>query len=99
MITATQYIGEDASVRLVGEVSKVDGDDFWLRYNGGAIKVDAGGIDMPKGSLSAGDKVVVTGKVDDHFFTEKDIDASSITRINMYAVSYTHLTLPTNREV
>jgi len=56
-----------------------------LRYKGGTIKVDTNdywpnlfSADAAE-ALRTGDRVMVTGLVDDNFFTAKEIDANNIT--------------------
>ena len=51
--------------------------------------------------VGVGNAIVdVLAEVDDHFIYEHDLARGSMTLIDRArAVSYTHLTLPTNREV
>jgi uncharacterized protein YdeI (BOF family) len=75
-------------VTISGELKDfVDKDSFRMSYWGGDMLVDVndGRPDLfknnMKDNLNIGDKVVVSGIVDDHTFSEKEIDASNISVI------------------
>lgn len=85
--TATQYFGEGSNIMLSGIVSQVDGEDFWLRYSGGTIKVDGEKLDLPDNRLRVGDRVSVQGEIEDPFFQNKQIEARTITFVDMYPVT------------
>ncbi len=92
--TALSAKAEDAMlvdktyVTISGELKEfVDKDSFRMSYWGGDMLVDVndGRPDLfknnMKDNLNIGDKVVVSGIVDDHTFSEKEIDASNISVI------------------
>lgn len=78
-------LNDNAYVTLSGTVGEItDADEFMLKYKGYRIQVDTNdywpnlfGKDAIQ-VLKPGDKVTVTGKVDDNWFTKKEIDATSI---------------------
>lgn len=75
------YIQPDGTwVNLSGTVESVSADSFRLNYDGGAITVemDDGDRDADGYKLVKGDKVTVTGAVDDDFFGSDSIEASSV---------------------
>ncbi len=83
--TDPQALRNDSYVTLSGTIGKVlDGDEFMLKTAEGDIKIDTndtwpGLFDNAAGTfLKQGDKVTVTGQVDDNYFTAKEIDAYSI---------------------
>lgn len=84
--TATHYVGEGSQVMLSGVVTKVEGDDFWLRYGNGTIMVDGDKLDLPDNRIAVGNRVMVRGEVNDPLFQKKQIEASSVTVIDMYRV-------------
>lgn len=79
---------DDSYITLSGTVgSMVDQDEFYLNYGKGRVKVDTNdkwpNMFKPEANnvtrvLKEGDHVVVTGKVDDNWFTNREIEASSI---------------------
>lgn len=86
---ANQNTAEDDSyVTLSGTVGGVsDKDEFTLNYGGGTIKVDTNDAwpnlfnrDANNATryIREGDRVVVTGKVDDNWFTQRELDAYSL---------------------
>jgi len=66
-------------IRLNGTVSSVSDEEFTLDYGKDKITVETD--DFPAGTsraLKKGDRVMVSGRIDDNFFTSKDIVASSV---------------------
>ncbi len=66
-------------IRLSGTVSAVSDDEFTLDYGKDKITVETD--DFPSGALRAlktGDRVIVSGRIDDGFFTSKEIVASTV---------------------
>ena len=75
------YVKPDESwISLSGTVESVAADRFTLDYGEGAITVemDDGDRDADAYQLLAGDKVTVTGQIDDDFFEMTKIEASSV---------------------
>lgn len=77
----------EKTVSLSGSVAKImDDDEFLLNYvGGGTIEVDAGDVvdDINK-SLSVGDSVTVYGEVEEGWFNNRELDATSIYRQSVY---------------
>lgn len=75
------YVKPDESwISLSGTVESVAADRFTLDYGEGAITVemDDGDRDADAYQLLEGDKVTVTGQIDDDFFEMTKIEASSV---------------------
>ncbi len=83
--TPPAALPDNSYVTISGTVAEVlDADEFTVNYSGGTIKVDTNdawpnlfrkeALEM----LKPGDRVTITGKVDDNLFARKEIDASSI---------------------
>src|SRR5688572_22201289 len=76
---------DDAYVTLTGKVASVtENDAFQLDYGKGVIRVDTNdgrsnifqGADANAGNvLREGDQVTVTGRIDNNWFSEREIDA------------------------
>lgn len=75
-------------INLSGTVESVTTDSFLLNYDGGSITVemDDGDRDADGYKLVRGDRVTVSGAVDDDFFGSDSIEASSVyvENINTY---------------
>lgn len=76
----------DAYITLSGTVGEIkDGDEFVLQHAGGSIEVDTNDTwpDLFKADaatlLKTGDRVTVTGKVDNNLFTTNEIEAYQLT--------------------
>lgn len=71
---------DDTWITLSGTVESTDADEFMLDYGDGIITVefDDGDRDADAYKLLAGDKVTVTGKVDDDFIEMTKIEASGV---------------------
>ena len=85
-----KMLKDDTHVTLSGTVGKImDGDEFELRHKNGSIKVDTNdrwpNLFSQDASeiLKTGDKVRVSGVVDDNLFTKKEIDATRIAHDGM----------------
>lgn len=84
--TANTNLRDDTLVTLSGTVADiVENDAFHLNYGGGTVRVDTNDtwpnlFDTKSATryLKKGDRVTVTGKVDDNWFTKKEIDAHSL---------------------
>lgn len=83
--TMNKRLKDDSYVTLSGTVSEIsDSDEFTLTHAGGNIKVDTNDKWpnlFAKGAenvLKVGDKVRVTGEIDDDLFTGKEIEATSV---------------------
>lgn len=70
----------DSWITLGGTVSTVSADAFMLDYGTGRVLVemDDGDRDADAYKLLPGDKVTVTGKIDDDLFEKTSIEASSV---------------------
>ena len=86
--TAESYEeGKYGYVTLSGTISKVlDNDRFLLDYKNGVTQVDCDDalhelLKKAGHRIKAGDKVTVTGKIDDHWFTKREILISSILHV------------------
>ncbi|MDX1644970.1 MAG: hypothetical protein R3244_11495 [Thermoanaerobaculia bacterium] len=71
---------DDTWISLSGTVEAVSPDAFTLDYGDGIITVemDDGDRDADAYALIEGDKVTVTGKIDDDFYETTTIEASSV---------------------
>lgn len=71
---------DDTWISLSGTVESVTADAFTLDYGDGIVTVemDDGDRDADAYALMEGDKVTVTGKVDDDFYETTTIEASSV---------------------
>lgn len=71
---------DDTWVSISGEVESVAPDAFVLDFDEGMITVemDDGDRDADAYKLIAGDRVTVTGKIDDDLFETRTIEASSV---------------------
>ena len=71
---------DDTWITLSGTVEAVAADTFTLNYGEGRVLVemDDGDRDADAYKLLKGDKVTVTGKIDDDFFEVTSIEASSV---------------------
>lgn len=71
---------DETWITLNGTVESVAPDTFTLDYGDGMIVVemDDGDRDADAYKLLKGDKVIVTGKIDDDFFQATSIEASSV---------------------
>lgn len=91
-MAANPYMqSDDTWISISGTVDSVSPDEFILDYDDGMITVemDDGDRDADAYVLDKGDKVTVTGKIDDDFFETTTIEASSvyIENINTYFYS------------
>lgn len=79
---------DDTWVTLSGTVTEVAPDAFGLAYGDGAVTVemDDWDNDADAFALLTGDRVTVTGKVDDDFFEATTVEASSVyvEKLNTY---------------
>lgn len=71
---------DEAWISLSGTVDSVSADVFTLDYGDGSIfvEMDDGDRDADAYKLIAGDKVTVTGRIDDDLFESTSIEASSV---------------------
>lgn len=79
---------DDSYVTISGTVgSLIDDDEFYLNYGSGRVKVDTNDkwANMFKADannagrvLKEGDRIVVSGRVDNNWFANREIDATSI---------------------
>ncbi len=84
----TDNLPEKGTVIIAGKVGTIEGgDQFTLNYDGGTIRVDTNDAwpnifkkdaNTATKQLTVGDNVVVTGKIDDNFFSKREIDAKSL---------------------
>ena len=79
-------IPDNTYITISGLVSKVDdGDEFELTYAGGTIEVDTNdswpGLFKKDSTdlIKTGDHVTVSGRIDDNYFTGKELDAYALT--------------------
>tara|TARA_R110000823_G_scaffold139607_8_gene269587 strand:- start:12989 stop:13615 length:627 start_codon:yes stop_codon:yes gene_type:complete len=78
---ANPYLQPDESwISISGEVSQVNQDSFMLDYGDGfvTVEMDDGDRDADAYVLTKGDKVTVSGRVDDDFFETTSIEASAV---------------------
>ena len=73
-------MADNTWITLSGEVESVDRDSFMLDYGDGYIMVemDDGDRDADAYKLLKGDKVTVSGRIDDDFFETTKIEAGSV---------------------
>lgn len=73
-------MADNTWITLSGEVESVNRDSFMLDYGDGYILVemDDGDRDADAYKLLKGDKVTVSGQIDDDFFETTKIEASSV---------------------
>lgn len=74
-------------VGITGSVVSSVGDSFVLDYGGGNVTVEMDDYDWyDENALIAGDRVTVTGRMDDDFYTTRTIEASSVyvDKLNTY---------------
>ena len=73
-------MADNTWITLSGEVKSVDRDSFILDYGDGYIMVemDDGDRDADAYKLLKGDKVTVSGRIDDDFFETTKIEAGSV---------------------
>jgi uncharacterized protein YdeI (BOF family) len=75
----THPAGDREWVSLTGSVKSQKGDSFLLSYGGGEITVELDDPDwLNEAALVAGGRVTVTGKIDDDFYEQKSLEASSV---------------------
>ncbi|NIQ96097.1 MAG: hypothetical protein GWN87_19275 [Desulfuromonadales bacterium] len=67
-------------ISISGEVESVSPDSFWLDYGEGRVLVemDDGDRDADGYKLIKGDRVTVSGRIDDDFFEQTKIEAGSV---------------------
>lgn len=72
---------DDTWISISGSVEAVSADAFTLNYGEGVITVemDDGDRDADAYKLIPGDKVTVSGMIDDDFYETTTIEASSVT--------------------
>jgi uncharacterized protein YdeI (BOF family) len=77
----------DGQVALTGIVSRVEyKGSFILRYEEGAIQVNASSIKIPESNrITTGDVVTVYGKINNSFFKSRAIAAETIEKIGVYS--------------
>lgn len=77
-----QSYSDGSTVTLTGTVQKVDGHDFVMRHGRENIEVELEGWNWNKPDLEkhlkVGQRVTVTGEVDDDWFDEKELEAQNI---------------------
>lgn len=77
---------EGERISLSGSVRAVDDDEFTLDTGRDAIEVDLDDFaDVDVGRLRPGDRVTVTGRVDDGLFSDRELDATSIHLVRLGA--------------
>jgi uncharacterized protein YdeI (BOF family) len=83
---------DDTWISVSGEVRSVTKDTFVLSYQTGVVTVrmDDGDRDAGTYDLQPGDEVTVNGKIDDAFFDEERIEASSTYVRKLDTVFYAH---------
>ena len=71
---------DDTWISISGTVRSVTADTFMLDYGAGdlIVEMDDGDRDADAYQLLPGDKVTVTGRVDDDFFEKTTLEASSV---------------------
>jgi uncharacterized protein YdeI (BOF family) len=81
---------DDTWISISGTVDKVDADSFMLDYGDGTVRVemDDGDRDADAYKLLKGDKVTVSGIIDDDFFETTKIEASSVFVENLGTTFY-----------
>lgn len=91
VVAADPYGKPDESwISLNGKVKSVSPDRFALDYGEGSIMVemDDGDRDADAYQLLPGDKVAVTGRIDDDLFESRTIEASSVHVKNLNTTFY-----------
>lgn len=98
LLTASAAAGEpnpyvkadDTWISISGTVDKVNPDSFMLDYGDGTVRVemDDGDRDADAYKLLKGDKVTVSGLIDDDFFETTKIEASSVFVENLGTTFY-----------
>lgn len=88
---------DETSLTLNGTVSQVNDDEFILQTSNGSIKVDSDDVfdDENVYRLASGDRVVVYGEVDDHFFESRELEADAI-HVDKVDVTFTTRDEPVN---
>lgn len=81
---------DDTWITISGTVDSVRRDNFTLDYGDGLVivEMDDGDRDADAYKLLAGDKVTVTGRVDDDLFENTKIEASSVFVENLNTTFY-----------
>jgi uncharacterized protein YdeI (BOF family) len=84
----TDNLPDNGMISLTGTVERViNNDEFDLSYGGGVIRVDTNDAwpnlfkrdaNTAARQLSVGDRVSVMGKIDNNFFTKREVDAYSL---------------------
>lgn len=71
---------DDTSLTLSGTVGQVNDDEFTLRTRNGSIAVESDEVfdDENIYRLEPGDRIIVTGNVDDDFFESRKLEANAI---------------------
>lgn len=84
---AAAYNGEWLSVS--GTVERVAGEMFVLDYGPGTIPVEMDDYDWyNENAIAVGDKVTVTGRMDDDFFQTRRIEASTVYVDSLHTLFY-----------
>jgi uncharacterized protein YdeI (BOF family) len=73
-------MADDSWITISGTVESVSADSFTLDYGDGAVivEMDDGDRDADAYKLMVGDKVTVSGEIDDDFYETTTIEASSV---------------------
>lgn len=81
---------DDTWITISGTIDSVRRDNFTLDYGDGLVivEMDDGDRDADAYKLLAGDKVTVTGRVDDDLFENTKIEASSVFVENLNTTFY-----------
>ncbi len=82
---------EGDAVSVTGTVESASGNTFVMNYGSGKINVDMGGWDWYSNEaekLTAGEKVTVTGTIDDGFFKGREIKAENVYIHDRYSYYY-----------
>lgn len=75
------HYADGAPVVLSGTIDEVRRDEFDLNYGKGKVKVELGGWNWSGNEtkyLNRGDRITVTGRIDDGLFTGREIQAENI---------------------
>jgi len=90
MAAAPKTAPDDSWISVSGTVTSVEADSFILDYGKDTITVemDDGDRDADGYKLQFGDKVTVSGKIDDDFFEQRTIEASSVYVENLNTTFY-----------
>lgn len=83
---------DDTWITLNGEVVSVDRNSFVMDYGDGEIivEMDDGDRDADAYKLLPGDRILVTGQIDDDFFTRTTIEATSVYVDNISTTFFAH---------